>query len=451
MADAIAGGDIDVPAETPAIAPASLGYRRFALWLLMSVYLVNFIDRQVVNIVAEKIKLDLKLTNLDIGLVSGAAFAIFYTVLGVPIARAAERWSRPLILSGAMAIWSGFTVLCGLSANFIQLLLGRLGVGFGEAGCNPTAHSMIADDTPAKDRAYALSFYAMGTPLGAFLGFAIGGVVADAWGWRAAFFVAGTPGLILAIIAALTLKEPRRRLAALAAAKPATPSFQATMAYLFSKPTFWLVATFAGLSAFVGYGQNAFITSFYIRNHGPEVEHLAALFGLKSYGFLGLVGGAIGGLAGALGSILGGRLSDLAGAKDKRAFATLPALVSIAFIPAMIAQVLIPSAAVSLAESALPAVIGTFWYGPVYGTAQSVVPPQMRATTAAVLIFTINFIGLLFGPPCFGAFNDFLAGPMGLGQAEGLRWTFVASNAIVLPAVALLLMARRTIARDIVS
>src|SRR5215469_13087298 len=176
MAEAVAGAEIDAPA--PSIAPASLGYRRFALWLLILVYVVNFLDRQVVNIVAEKIKLDLHLTNADIGLVSGGVFAIFYTVLGIPIARAAERFSRPLILSGSMAIWSGFTVVCGLSANFGQLLLGRLGVGFGEAGCTPSAHSMIADDTPAQDRAYALSFYAMGTPLGAFLGFAIGGVVA---------------------------------------------------------------------------------------------------------------------------------------------------------------------------------------------------------------------------------------------------------------------------------
>jgi MFS family permease len=223
------------------------------------------------------------------------------------------------------------------------------------------------------------------------------------------------------------------------------------MTYLFSKQTFWFIALFAGLSAFVGYGQNAFITSFYIRNHGPAVEHLGALFGLKSYGFLGLVGGAIGGIAGAFGSIIGGRMSDRAGGKDPKAFATLPALVSIAWIPLMLAQVLVPNAAFSLVISALPALLGTFWYGPVYSVAQSVVPPQMRATTAAILLFTINFIGLLFGPPCFGAFNDFLAGPMGLGQAEGLRWTFVASCFIVLPAVALLLMARRSIARDIVS
>src|SRR5581483_3766501 len=159
MADAVAGGEIAAP-ETHGMVPASLGYRRFALWLLMLVYIVNFIDRQVVNIVAEKIKLDLHLSNADIGLISGGVFAIFYTVLGIPIARAAERFSRPLILSGAMAIWSGFTVLCGLAAGFPQLLLARLGVGFGEAGCTPSAHSMIADDTPAKDRAYALAFYA---------------------------------------------------------------------------------------------------------------------------------------------------------------------------------------------------------------------------------------------------------------------------------------------------
>ena len=451
MADAVAGGDIAAAADNPSIAPASLGYRRFALWLLLLVYMVNFLDRQVVNIVGESITNELHLKDWQFGAISGAAFAIFYSVLGIPMARAAERFSRPLILSGSMALWSGFTALCGFSSSFWQLLGARLGVGIGEAGCSPSAHSMIADDTPLKDRSFALSFYSMGTPLGTLLGFALGGVVADQWGWRAAFFVAGAPGLILALVAALTLREPRRRLVVRAAAKGATPSLIDTLKYLGGKPTFWLVATFAGLSAFIGYGQNAFIAAFYLRNHAAEVAQLASSVGLQSKGFLGFAIGGIGGITGAAGSIFGGKLADRLGGKDRRAFATLPAIAALCWAPLLIAAVLAPSAAVSLGLFAFPSLLGTFWYGPVYGTAQSVVPPNMRATTAAILIFIITFIGLLFGPVCFGAFSDWLAGPVHLGKAVGLEWTFVASTVIVLPAVALLLLARRTIARDIVS
>ena len=451
MADAVAGGEIAAPDAPHVVAPAALGYRRFALWLLLLVYMVNFLDRQVVNIVGESIINELRLKDWQFGAISGAAFAIFYSVLGIPMARAAERYSRPLILSGSMAIWSGFTALCGFASGFWPLLGARLGVGIGEAGCSPSAHSMIADDTPLKDRSFALSFYSMGTPLGTLLGFALGGVVADQWGWRAAFFVAGAPGLLLALVAALTLREPRRRLVARAAAKAATPSLMATLAYLAKKRTFWLVATFAGLSAFIGYGQNAFIAGFYLRNHTAEVARLAAGIGLQSKGFLGFAIGGIGGLTGAAGSIFGGKLADLFGGKDARAFATLPAIAALVWVPMLIAAVLAPSAAASLVLFALPSLLGTFWYGPVYGTAQSVVPPNMRATTAAILIFIITFIGLLFGPVCFGAFSDWLAGPMRLGKAVGLKWTFVASTVIVFPAVALLLMARRSIAKDIVS
>jgi MFS family permease len=451
MTDAVAGGEIATPEPTHAIAPASIGYRRFALWLLLLVYMVNFLDRQVVNIVAEPIKNELRLKDWQIGAMSGSAFAIFYSVLGIPMARAAERFSRPLILSGSMALWSGFTALCGFSSGFLQLLGARLGVGIGEAGCSPSAHSMIADDTPLKDRAFALSFYSMGTPLGTLLGFALGGVVADQWGWRAAFFVAGAPGLLLALVAALTLREPRRRIVTRAAAAAATPSLMATLAYLAGKRTFWLVATFAGLSAFIGYGQNAFIASFYLRNHAAEVARLAGHFGLQSKGFLGFAIGGIGGTTGALGSIFGGKLSDWAGGRDARAFATLPAIAGLCWVPLLIAAVLAPTAAASLILFALPSLLGTFWYGPVYGTAQSVVPPNMRATTAAILIFIITVIGLLLGPLCFGAFSDWLAGPMRLGSAIGLKWTFVASTVVVFPAIALLLMARSSIATDIVS
>ncbi|MFI4974917.1 MAG: spinster family MFS transporter [Caulobacterales bacterium] len=451
MADAVAPEDVIAPLAAPAIVPAALGYRRYALGLLLVIYTLNFLDRQVVNILVEPIKHDLRLNDAEFGLIGGSAFAVFYTFLAIPIARAAERYSRPLILGGSLALWSGFTAVCGLTRTFPQLLAARLGVGFGEAGCVPSAHSMIADDTPQKDRSFALAFYSMGTPLGTLLGFAIGGIVADIWGWRTAFFVAGAPGLALALVAAFTLREPRRRLVARTVAKPPSASFAQTMAYLFKTPTFWLVSFAAAISAFGGYGQNAFIAAFYLRNHAAEVAHLAAAVGLQSKGFLGLGLGVVGGLSGAFGSVLGGRLTDLAGARNIRAFATLPAIAGLLWAPFYVMAILAPSARLSIGLLIFPSILGTFWYGPIYGTVQSVVPPQMRATAAALLLFIINIIGLGLGPWCFGLFSDYLAGPLGMGSAVSIKLTLVISAAVALPSITLLVMARRTITRDIVS
>jgi len=217
MTDAVAPAEESVAPESPpdAIPLVSDGYRRYALTLLLVIYTLNFLDRQVVNILAEPIKKDLGLHDWQLGMMTGLAFALFYTVLGLPIARLgiarlAERANRAWIISGAIAAWSGFTLLCGFAQNFPQLILARIGVGVGEAGCTPPAHSLITDYVPRDRRASAIAFYSIGTPLGSLLGMAMGGVVADAWGWRAAFLVAGAPGLLMAALALLTLKEPRK-------------------------------------------------------------------------------------------------------------------------------------------------------------------------------------------------------------------------------------------------
>ena len=292
----------------------------------------------------------------------------------------------------------------------------------------------------------------MGTPLGTLLGLAMGGrLVADAYGWRTAFFVAGAPGILVAVIAALTLREPRKRLAARAAqTRAASASLGQTMAYLAVKPTFWLFAFAAAILAFVGYGDNAFISSFYLRNHAPEVAHLAAGFGLQSRGFIGLAIGLVGGLTGAVGSLMGGRLTDRCGLWNAKAFATMPAVISLIWAPLFVLVILAPNALTSLAISFLPSLLGTFWYGPIYGTVQSVAPGNMRSTAAALLLFIINIIGLGLGPLAFGVFSDFLAGPRGPARRRG-GGTLVASALASLPAVGLLLLARRTIQRDLVS
>ena len=198
------------PAATPSTQPFSAAYTRYAMFLLLGIYIVNFLDRSVVNILAEPIKQELHLADWQLGMMSGLAFALFYTVLGIPIARLAERSNRPIIIGTATAVWSGFTMLSGTASSFIQLIAYRIGVGVGEAGCTPPAHSLIADYVPKERRASALAFYSMGTPLGGLLGLVMGGLVADAYGWRAAFLVAGLPGIVFALLTWFTLKEPRK-------------------------------------------------------------------------------------------------------------------------------------------------------------------------------------------------------------------------------------------------
>jgi MFS family permease len=436
------------PAAQP--VPLSKGYTRYALGLLLVIYIFNFLDRQVVNILAEPIKQDLNLKDWQLGMMSGFAFAVFYTVLGVPIARLAETRNRGLIIASALAAWSGFTVLCGQAQNFLQLCLFRIGVGVGEAGCTPPAHSLISDYVPKEKRASALAFYSMGVPLGSLLGMAMGGVIADAYGWRIAFLVAGAPGLILAVLAAFTLRETRSRLAAdVAAARADQPSFGESMRHLAGKRTFWLLAFAAAIKSFISYGHAPFTASFFLRNHGEEVSGLASGFGLQSVGFLGLAIGLISGICGALSSITGGWIADKVGARDVRNILIAPALAVSISVPAFIAAMLADSAVVALALLMIPYLLNYFWYGPVYSTAQSIVPPNMRATSAAVLLFIVNLIGLGLGPLLVGVLSDVYAEGMGLGVAEGVRWSLITASLFGLLSGALFWMARKSIKSDL--
>ena len=440
------------PTGSPLIAPVSTAYRRYALWLLLIIYTLNFLDRQVVNILAEPIKQELGLADWQLGMMTGLAFAAFYTVLGIPIARLAERKNRPLIIATSVAAWSAFTVLCGFAQNFWHLILARIGVGVGEAGCTPPAHSLITDYVPKEKRASAIAFYSIGTPLGTLVGMAMGGLVADAYGWRVAFMVAGAPGVVFAIIAALTLVEPRKQLAADLAARAAQPiGFSAALAVLMAKKTFWLVALAAAIKAFIGYGQAPFTASFFFRNHTAELASLAAQFGLKSAGFLGLSLGLIAGTAGVAGAWLGGVIADRYGSKDIRAYVIAPALASVAAVPLYIAAINLPGAVPALILLVPYYLLGALWYGPVYATAQSIVDPAMRATTAAVLLFVINLIGLGLGPLGVGLLSDLFAGPMGMGSAEGVRWALVVSALMGVVSFGLFWRARRTIAAEMVS
>lgn len=438
--------DTSIAAPAP-VRAVSAGYRHYAMSLLLVVYILNFVDRSVINILAEPIKNELGLLDWQLGLMSGFAFAVFYTFLGLPIARYAERGNRPYIIAVALAVWSGFTALSGMAQNFLQLVLARIGVGVGEAGCTPPAHSLIVDLAPKEKRASALAFYSMGVPLGSLVGMALGGIVADAYGWRMAFIVCGLPGLVLAGVVALTLIEPRARqvLAAVKTTAAHGATFGEALKVLATKRTFWLVAFAAAVKAFIGYGHAPFTASFFYRNHTEEIAQTAAFFGLQSGGFLGLALGLVGGIGGALGAFMGGQIADKFGAKDLRAYVSVPAVAAVLSMPVYILAINLPDANSAILLLTVNAILGTLWYGPVYATAQSIVPPHMRATAAAILLFIINLVGLGLGPLAVGAVSDVFAIGMGMGKAEGIRWALMVSALFGCFAAAFFWLARKTI------
>ncbi|PZQ57290.1 MAG: MFS transporter [Phenylobacterium zucineum] len=444
-----APGTAPAAASETTLALPGRAYRGYALGLLMVIYVVNFVDRQVVSILAEPIKRDLGLADWQLGLMTGLAFAMLYTVLGLPIARIAERGDRPLIIAAAVAVWSGFTALSGMAQTFTHLILARIGVGVGEAGCTPPALSLIADTVPREQRASAVSVYMLGAPVGSILGLALGGLIADAFGWRMAFVVVGLPGLLLAVVAALTLREPRRRLARAAAAEP-PPGIRDALRELAASRTYWRVVGGVTIKSFASYGALAFTGSFFFRNFPVELAEMAAGFGLKSAGFLGLALGVTSGLTAMIGTLLGGRLADHFARKDARAFAVIPAVGAIAGLPFSLAALNADSLLAAFAFLLAPGLLGSMWLGPAYGVVQSLVQPQTRATATAVMLFVANLIGLGLGPLFVGILSDVLVA-QGLTDADAIRWSMMSFALLALPCAWLFWSARRSMREDIVS
>ena len=376
------------------------GSVRVTLWILLIVYIFNFIDRQIVNILAEPIRLELGLSDTQIGLMTGLAFALFYTVLGLPIARFSDRPTthRPKLIAAALATWSAMTALCGMAQNFFQLLLARIGVGIGEAGCTPPAHSLIADMVEPKKRSSALAFYALGIPIGTLLGMMIGGLLADFVGWRMAFFIVGVPGVVLAIVVAWGLKEPRRHLTEAQAASNAQqtmPLGRAVRSVMGSR-AFVLLLVAGSAAAFLAYGKTTWTTIFFQRTHGLTPGEVGFWFGV------------VNGAAGIAGTFLGGWLADRYGAENRRHVLTAPAVGMALAVPLAFLAYRADNWLFALTLLFLPTLFNSLYYGPTYSAAQGLVPLRARAIAAAVLLFFQNLVGLGLGPLFFGMLSDWL-------------------------------------------
>ena len=384
--------------------------RNYALGVLVVVYTFNFIDRQILSILLEPIKQDLGLSDSALGMLTGFAFALFYATLGIPIARFADRSNRRNLIAWALAIWSSMTAVSGLAQNFWHLLLARIGVGVGEAGCSPPAHSMLADYFPTENRATALGIYSLGIPFGILFGFIAGGWLNEFFGWRVAFFIVGVPGLLLAILVRFTLREPPRGMAEGRVADEEQPTIMETFRFLWSKRSFRHMAVGGGLTAFVGYGVITWVPSFLIRSYGMSTGDVGTYLGL----ILGIPGG--------IGIALGGYLADRYGARDTRWYLWIVSVALIASTPLFFGVYLSNTAFASLMFLILPILLGNFYQATTFSQTQGLVSLRMRSVAAAVLLFILNMIGLGAGPQAVGILSDVLQPSYG---DESLRYALL--------------------------
>ncbi len=408
----------DKPALAAGIgSPSSDGISaqtRTMLWILLVVYIFNFLDRQIVNILAEPIKADLGLSDTELGLLAGPAFAVFYALLGIPIARYADRQgsNRVRLISLSLAIWSAMTAVCGLAQNFVQLLFARIGVGIGEAGCTPAAHSLISDSVSPAKRSSAIAFYGLGVPIGSLLGLIIGGIVNDLYGWRVALMLVGLPGLILALVVLFVMREPRHLRVVEAATAAAAQPVQAlstgeAMREIFASRAFVYILIASSVVAFLGYGKALWTISFFIRSHGLSTTEA------------GLSMAVVLGLAGVFGTWLGGKMADKFGQHDKRHILTFPAYGMAVAAPVLFLGYYMEDWRVAVALLIIPTILNSAYYGPAYACVQGLVRPQARAVAASIMLFGQNLIGLGFGPFLFGVLSDALQPVAG---QESVRW-----------------------------
>jgi MFS family permease len=403
-------------------------YRAYLLWLLAAVLAFNYMDRLALALALQNIKVELGASDTELGLLSGIAFALFYSVLGVPIGRWADRGSRVRIITTTTALWSIMVMLSASARSFVQLLLIRVGVAVGEAGCMPPAYSLIADHFERAERPQAVAIYLLGGSLSAVIAYFCAGWLNQTYGWRTMFIVVGFPGIALAALAGLTLREPRseRRAGeaetlvftehrieqAVRGNSPATSpvSLRHTMQYLWSNRTFRHLLVCLCLNYFFGYGIFQWQPAFFVRSYGLHSGELGTWFAL-SYG--------VGGL---LGTYCGGQWASSYAAHNEHLQLVVVAFVfsSFGFISAFV--YLTPNHLVAFGLIALACFGGNIGSGPILATLQSVVPHPMRATSVAIVFLFANLVGMGLGPLAVGALSDALRPSIG---AESLRYALL--------------------------
>lgn len=420
----------EVPAATA--VQAKISSPRAVLGMLLLVYVFNFVDRQILSILAAPIQRDLGLDDAQMGLLGGLAFALLYSTLAVPLAVVADRTSRSWVITVSLALWSLFTALCGLAQGFWHIFLARLGVGIGEAGGVAPSYALIGDYFPSEKRARALSIYSLGIPLGSAVGVLAGGYIAAAVDWRLAFFVVGFAGVIIAPLFKLTVHDRAKAAPGLPTAT-AVPSFRETAAILARKPSFWLLSFGAACSSMLGYGIAFWLPSLMQRSFGFSLIEASQFFGALLL---------LGGVAGVLG---GGWLGDRLGHGNKAFYAWLPALAFFLGAPLFAAGILSSSAGAAFLLFLIPQALAYVWLGPVLSAVQHLVQPASRSVASALFLLINNLIGLGGGIYFLGALSSMLAPVYG---AEALRYSMLYALSLYALAAMLMALAGRSLPRD---
>ena len=425
---------------TAAQTATSVAYRNYVLFILVLLNTINFIDRTAISVLAPSIQREFGISDFATGSVMGIAFTFFYATLGFPVARLIDKHNRRTLLAIVLAIWSGMTALCGAAANFAMLFLFRIGVGIGEAGAGPASHSLIADYFRKHERPTAIGFFSLGVPFGNFFGIVLGGLLVGAIGWRWTFVALGAPGILLALIVWLTVREPVR-------GATDDPEDAATLRVgediglwesirnLLARPTFRIMSASAALSAFCGYSMNLWMPSFLERVHDLTMAQVGIPLGFAI------------GVGGGLGAMAGGAITARAAKRDNRAYLTLPALTMVIFAVAMVFAVW--SSALVILYSALFVAAFTQFYlmGPFFAIVQRLAPLGGRAVATASFFFILALIGLGIGPAYVGIMSD-LFGYLAGDDAYGLRLAMMTLPVLSIIAGAIAYFGRNAIRRD---
>jgi predicted MFS family arabinose efflux permease len=420
--------------DAPPLPAARRARQHYVLAVLLVVYTVNFIDRNLLFILLEPIKQELGASDTQMGWLIGFAFALFYTLAGIPIARLADHGSRRGVMSIGIAFWSLMTAASGLVGSYAQLAVARIAVGVGEASATPAAHAMIADLYPPTRRARALSIYTTGANFGVLFGLLLGGFIQQRLGWRAAFVLIGMPGLLIALLVRLTLPEPRRGESEGLVDPGAAPAIMTSLRHLAGVPTFCHLAVSAGLYGICCYGLVAWVPAFLIRIHG------------LSPGETGWKSGLAIGIAGAIGTVSVGILTDRLVQRDRRWLLWIPAAAAALQIPFHVLFALSPDADVAIL-ALVPVSFLNGIFGPLgYTLAQGLAPVRMRAMASATLLFVLNLVGMGLGPMIVGWLNDTLAATRG---AASIRISILVLLAANVWGIAHSLRATRTVEADL--
>ncbi len=409
-------------------------YKWSVLFILTFVYALNYFDRQLIVILQESIKKDLLLSDTQLGLLSGLAFAIFYCTLGVPIAQLADRSNRRNIVAGALAIWSVMTAITGYAQSFIHMLLIRVGVGVGEAGGSPPSHSIISDYFPIEKRATAFAIYSTGLYLGLTMGFLLGGWLDEYLGWRSTFILLGLPGILLAISLLFLVKEPPRGLSEKTPVIVKNRKIKEVFQFLISRKTFIYISCAGAIHSFVGYAFANWMPPFLARVHGMNSMEIGIWLAFAI------------GLGGGIGAFFGGVLADKLGQKDRRWYMWIGVWAILITLPFSFYTLFSNNKTLALLCYFIPNILFAVTMGPCLSTLQGIVGVNMRALTSAIYYFIINIIGLGLGPLTVGALSDLLLPNFG---NESLRWSLFVVGFLEFAALYYFYKAAQTIEQDL--